>query len=551
MRGDARRAARRPTRRARRDAEPAARPAAEALTVAAVDLGSNSFHLVIGRVLDQEIQIIDRMREQVMLADGLDESVRLTEPAQQRALGCLERIGQRLRSLPSVQVRAVGTNTLRRAKNADEFRERAQVVLGHPIEIVAGQEEARLIFLGVAHDQYSSATSLLVDIGGGSTEVIVGEGYQVLCSHSLYMGCVNYSKQFFPGGALRKEFFRRAEIAAALELRTIQREIRRMGWESGLGSSGTIVAVQEILRGTDWTDGAITWDGLKRLRRAMLEAGAVERLALPGLKAERAPVLPGGLAILRAVFRCLEVETLRAATAAMREGVLHDLVGRIRHDDIRDHTIRRMVERYHVDLGQATRVQHVALRLLAQVGGDWELDRATLSKLLVWAAQLHEIGLAVSHTGFHKHGAYLVRHSYLPGFSADDQTMLAAIVRAQRRRISRSLFVDVPRAAVPSVSRLCVLFRLAVLLNRSRSPQGVPLLEVGDDWQILLLRFPAGWSESHPLTRADLEQEAGYLGALGVGLRLAEQRRGPAGARTRARAGRAREPVARRVGGRR
>ena len=516
-----------------------AAPHGDALTVAAVDLGSNSFHLVIGRVLEQEIQIVDRMREQVMLADGLDESVRLSEESQQRALACLERIGQRLRSVPSVRVRAVATNTLRRAKNADEFRQRAQAVLGHPIEIVSGQEEARLIFLGVAHDRYSGAPRLLVDIGGGSTEVIVGEGYEVLRSHSLFMGCVNYSRQFFPGGVLRKECFRAAEIAAALELRTIQRELRRLGWESALGSSGTIVAVQDILRMAGVGEGPITWDGLKWLRRTMIDAGSVERMALAGLKAERAGVLPGGLSILRAVFRCLEVEQLSAASGAMREGVLHDLVGRIRHEDIRDHTIRRLVERYHVDLGQALRVEQVALRLLAQVEGGLDLDAAILRKLLSWAAQLHEIGLAVSHTGFHKHGAYLVQHSYLPGFSADDQCMLAAIVRAQRRKITRPVFGDVPTPAVRSVSRLCVLFRLAVLLNRSRTPQVVPALGVDSDWRCLRLLFPAGWSEAHPLTRADLELEAGHLRGVGVELRVEEQpqaadRRGKRAARDRA-----------------
>jgi exopolyphosphatase/guanosine-5'-triphosphate,3'-diphosphate pyrophosphatase len=504
------------------------RQPADALTVAAVDLGSNSFHLVIGRVLDQEIQVVDRMREQVMLADGLDESVRLTEESQQRALACLERIGQRLRSVPSVRVRAVATNTLRRAKNADSFRVRAQAVLGHPIEIVSGQEEARLIFLGVAHDQYSSAARLLVDIGGGSTEVILGEGYEVLRSHSLYMGCVNYSRQFFPGGVLRKEHFRAAEIAAALELRTIQRELRRLGWESALGSSGTIVAVQEILRMAGASEGPITWDGLKWLRRVMIDAGAVERLALAGLKAERAGVLPGGLAILRAVFRCLEVRQMSAASGAMREGVLHDLVGRIRHEDIRDPTIRRLVERYHVDLAQARRVEQVALRLLGHASRGFDLEEPVLKKLLSWASQLHEIGLAVSHTGYHKHGAYLVQHSYLPGFSADDQRMLAAIVRAQRRKLPRGAFVDVPPPAVRSVSRLCVLFRLAVLLNRSRTPQELPALEVDADWRSLRLLFPAGWSEAHPLTRADLELEAGYLRDLAVELTVEERPRAAA-----------------------
>ena len=492
------------------------------LTVAAVDLGSNSFHLIIARFLDLELQVIDRVREQVMLADGLDADDRLTDAAQDRALACLSRIGERLGSIPSVRVRAVGTNTLRRARNADQFRFRAQAALGHPVEIVSGQEEARLIYLGVAHDQFSTATRLLADIGGGSTEILLGQGYEVLRAHSLFMGCVNYSKRFFPDGLLRKDRFRKAEIAAGLELRGIQHDLRRMGWERCLGSSGTINAVREVIRAAGWTDGAITRPAMKKLRRVMIDAGTVDRLRLQGLKSERAPVFAGGLAILRAIFRSLEIDAMHVASGALREGVLHDLVGRIRHDDVRDHTIRLMAERYHVDPGQANRVEQVALRLLEQLGGGWGMDSDQVRKQLVWASHLHEIGLAVSHTGFHKHGAYLIEHSHMPGFSADDQAILAALVRGQRRRLSRTQFAGLASDVAEPVTRLCIVLRLATLLNRSRSPQTVPAIEVAADWSELELAFPDGWSDAHPLTRADLEQEADYLEGLGVELQVVE-----------------------------
>lgn len=494
----------------------------EPLTVAALDLGSNSFHLIIARFLDNELQVIDRVREQVMLADGLDADGRLTEAAQARALACLERIGERLRSIPSVRVRAVGTNTLRRAKNADEFRVKSQAALGHPIEIVSGQEEARLIYLGVAQDQFSTATRLLADIGGGSTEILLGKGYEVLRAHSLFMGCVHYSKRFFGDGLLRKDRFRKAEIAAALELRAIQHDLRRMGWERCLGSSGTINAVREVVRAAGWTDNAITRPAMKKLRRAMIEMGTIDRLRFPGLKSERAPVFPGGLAILRAVFRSLEIDEMQVASGAMREGVLHDLVGRIRHDDIRDHTIRRMVERYRVDLGQASRVEQVALRLLDQLGSSWGMQADPYRKQLVWASHIHEIGLAVSHTGSHKHGAYLIEYSDMPGFSADDQAILAALVRSQRRKLARSLFVGLASDIAEPVTRLCVVLRLAILLNRSRRPQSVPSIQVAEDWSELELTFPAGWVKAHPLTRADLEQEADYLAGIGVELQVVE-----------------------------
>lgn len=494
----------------------------EPLTVAALDLGSNSFHVIIARFLDHELQVIDRVREQVMLADGLDTDDRLTEEAQARALACLERIGDRLRSIPSVRVRAVATNTLRRAKNATPFRVKAQAALGHPIEIVSGQEEARLIYLGVAQDQFSSTTRLLTDIGGGSTEILLGKGYEVLRSHSLFMGCVNYSKRFFGDGSLRKDRFRKAELAAALELRAIQHDLRRMGWERCLGSSGTINAVQEVVRAAGWTDGAITRPAMKKLRRAMVEAGTVDALRFPGLKAERAPVFAGGLAILRGVFRSLEIDAMHVASSAMREGVLYDLVGRIRHDDIRDHTVQRMVERYHVDLGQAIRVEHVALRLLDQLGADRGMDADQARKQLVWASHLHEIGLAISYTGFHKHGAYLIEHSDMPGFSSDDQAILAALVRGQRRKLSPSLFAGLASDITEPVTRLCVVLRLAILLNRNRTAQIVPAIQVADDWSELELAFPAGWAEAHPLTQADLEQEASSLTGIGVELQVVE-----------------------------
>jgi exopolyphosphatase/guanosine-5'-triphosphate,3'-diphosphate pyrophosphatase len=494
----------------------------EPLTVAAVDLGSNSFHLIIGRFLDHELQVIDRVREQVMLADGLDADDCLTEDAQARALSCLERFGERLRSIPSVRVRAVGTNTLRRAKDAALFRARAQAALGHPIEIVSGQEEARLIYLGVTQDQYSAQTRLLTDIGGGSTEILLGKGYEVLRAHSLFMGCVNYSKRFFDDGVLRKDRFRQAEIAAALELRTIQHDLRRMGWDCCLGSSGTVLTVREVIRSAGWSDGPVTRPALKKLRRALIDAGTVDRVRFSGLKSERAPVFPGGLAILRAVFRSLEIEVMNVSSGAMREGVLHDLVGRIRHDDIRDHTIRRMVERYHVDLGQAMRVEQVALRLLEQLDGDWGIDPEQVRKQLVWASHLHEIGLAIAYTGFHKHGAYLTQHGHMPGFSADDQAILAALVRGQRRKLSPSLFAHLATDVAEPVARLCIVLRLAILLNRGRRLQTEPRIQVSDDWSEVELSFPVGWSETHPLTRADLEQEASYLEGLGVELRITE-----------------------------
>lgn len=513
------------TRRSQRSrtARPSPDDAAEApMTVAAVDLGSNSFHMVIGRAVDGDLQILDRFREHVCIAAGLDEQACISEEALTRALGCLERMGQRLRSISSGRVRAVGTNTLRRAKNAVQLRARCEAALGHPIEIISGPEEARLIYLGVVHSRFSSSAQLVVDIGGGSTEIILGEGFQVLKANSLFMGCVGHTRKFFPDGALKRESFRKAEIAARLELRTIEQKIRGMGWENCLGASGTIHAIHEVLRASQWSEGQIDTLGLKRLRKAMIEAGHVDRLVLPGLKEERARVLPGGLAILRAIFKSLRIESMTPSAGALREGVLYDLLGRIRHEDVRDQTIGRLVERYNVDLGQAARVERTALRLLGQIETDWEPGASQIQKLLIWTSRLHETGLAVSHTGFHKHGAYLVGHGDMPGFSADDQAMLAALIGGHRRKISRSLFGVLSPPQAELAMRLCVLFRLAVLLNRSRASETVPQIRLAPDWKAIELVFPEAWSERHPLTLADLEREAAYLVALEIQLKVRE-----------------------------
>jgi exopolyphosphatase/guanosine-5'-triphosphate,3'-diphosphate pyrophosphatase len=462
--------------------------------------------------------MLDRIKEMVRLAEGLRGGDDLDAKVKKRALACLARFGQRLRTLPEVQVRAVGTNTLRRARDP-EFARLAREALGHPIEVIPGLEEARLIYLGVSHSQpLTDGQMLVVDIGGGSTETIIGEGFEVMVPHSLFMGCVNYSTRFFPKGVITRDGFRAAETAAGLELQAIEKSLCEIGWDTAIGASGTINAASEILRLNGWGGPEITMSGLKKLRRAVIEAGRTDRLALEGLKPERTPVFPGGLAILLAVFRSLGVESMSPSTGALREGVLFDLIGRIRQEDVRDRTIRRLVGQYHVDLSQAARVERSALALLDQVGQVVDGEQAAARKLLAWAALLHEIGLAVSYTGYHKHGAYLVEHMHLPGFSADEQKLLAALIRCHRRKLVHAVFDALAPGQTEFALRLCVLLRLAVLLNRSRSPglTGHPRLTWND--RDLEVQFPHGWLEEHPLTRADLDQEIRYLKAARISL---------------------------------
>lgn len=493
--------------------------------VGAVDLGSNSFHMVIARVIEPDVRIVDRLKERVQLAAGLDSGKYLSEEAQERALACLERFGQRLRQMPRAQVRAVGTNTLRRAKNSRDFLQKAHKALGHPIEIVSGREEARLIYLGVSHSLASDGDAgrrLVVDIGGGSTECIVGERFEALQEESLHMGCVGYTDRFFPGGKITRDCFRDAQIAARLELQTIERRFRAFGWDTSVGASGTILAISDLVREAGWsTDGSITRSDLRKLRKALVNAKQVDNLKLAGLKPERAPVLPGGLAILLAVFDSLQVKRMVTSQGALREGVVYDMLGRIRHEDVRDRTIRRFEERYHVDREQSMLVERVVSKLFVMAADNWKLKRRNARRLLVWAARLHEIGLAISYTSHHKHGAYLITHSDMPGFSLDDQGMLAVLIRTQRRKISRALIPDHFPLNRDRLLRLSILLRLATLISRGRSPDTIPItLEVRK--QMLSLWFPQGWLDEHPLTRKDLEVEVARLSAVGYTLEFGE-----------------------------
>jgi exopolyphosphatase / guanosine-5'-triphosphate,3'-diphosphate pyrophosphatase len=488
-------------------------------TIAAVDLGSNSFHMVVARDAQGHLHVVDRIRERIALGAGLDAEGRLSDEIQGRALACMSRFGQRLRTLPPESVRVVGTNALRVAKNSRGFLARASRVLGHRVEVIPGREEARLIYLGVAHSEREpKGRRLVVDIGGGSTEVIVGERFEPLRTDSLYMGCVSWTRRFFPEGRITRKNWRKARIAARLEVQTIARLLRTYGWDEVLGSSGTILAIDGVLRAARRAPGGITADGLEWLRDRALSAGRTDKLAIDGLEPERAEVLPGGLAILEAVFEGLRIESMRAAAGALREGVLYDLLGRIHHEDVRDRTIRAFAKRHHVDEEQASRVERTALAFLASAARPWRLRGDDASHLLSWAARVHEVGLSVAYAGHHKHGAYLVRNSDMPGFSRPDQEVLAAIVRCHRRKLDRKAFAALAPALRRPALRLCLLLRLAVRLHHSRAAGGAPRAKLSAHGRHLTLRFPKGWLDRHPLTRADLRAESAELDAAGIEL---------------------------------
>ena len=484
-------------------------------TVAAVDLGSNSFHMIVARIENGQLQIIDRLKEMVQLGAGLGDDKQLGKDAETRALDCLERFGQRLRSLPRGTVRAVGTNTLRQVRDGGAFLRQAELALGHPVEVISGREEARLVYLGVAHGLAGSEVRLVVDIGGGSTELIIGEGFHAQRMESLHMGCVSLSRRFFPDGVVTENAMKDAVIAGRLEVRPVKSMFSNGQWQVAIGSSGTIKAIRNIAQVFGWCDDGITRRSLKKLRRALVSAGDVSKLQIEGLTDERRAVLPGGVAVLSAVFKGLDIDRMQVSDEALREGLLYELLGYIRHEDVRDLTVDSLSKRYGVDDQQARRVELSAMRLLGQASRDWNIDEVEHSELLAWAARLHEIGLAVAHSSFHKHGAYLVANSDLSGFSRQQQLVLAALIRGHRRRFPVEVFATLPERMREPAEKLCILLRLAVLLHRGRSSLGRAAVNLAVDGSNLSARFPGGWLAKHPLTQEELAQEAGFLKAAG------------------------------------
>lgn len=491
--------------------------------VAAVDLGSNSFHMVIARETDHDLQLLDRIREPVRLGAGVKKDGHLDEAAQERALECLERFGQRLRVVPAARVRAVGTNAMRRAKRSPEFRSAARRALGHPIEVISGVEEARLVYLGVAHSSPAGdQTRLVVDIGGGSTEIIRGRGFEADLAASRSLGCVTFSERYFGETGIVRESFRAAQTAASQELQDVRQALKKSKLEQVLGSSGTVLAVSALLRDLGFTDGRIHYEGMKQLRRQMIDEPDGRWVKSEIAHEDRFSVLPGGLAILMAVHRSLGIEEMQPSQGALREGVLYDQLGRIRSEDVRSRTIDRMVERFAADVEQAARVSQVALALLDQCAESWELEHGESARILRWASRLHEVGLSMAHSGYHRHGAYLVAHSDMPGFSVDDQALLAAVIRTHRRKVRFEYFDALPSQRVDMAVHLAVIFRLAVLLNRGRVDAPAPELSVSGHGQKVRLGFGDGWLEEHPLTAADLAQEAEELRPMDIRLQVGQ-----------------------------
>ncbi len=489
-------------------------------TFAAVDLGSNSFHLVVARREHGELRFIDRIRDMVRLAGGLDANGYLDLEVQERALECLARFGQRLRGIPNENIRAVGTQSLRRMRNANAFLMISETALGCPVDIIAGREEARLVYLGVSqgvagHDE----RRLVIDIGGGSTELVIGEGLQPLELESLQFGCVSVTKWYFGKGKISRRKFDRAKSAVLAEMQELQSRYRKLGWKTAIGSSGTVRAAAAICAQRGYAEERITRSALEQLREDVLSFRTIDEMQLPGLSERRHAVFVGGLVILCACFEALGIEELKVSPYALREGVLHDLLGRLEHRDPRDKTVQAFKARYGVNEEQAARVKTVAAALFERVAHK-DLRPKPHGQLLAWAGDLHEVGLSVSHSHYQRHSGYLVEESDMAGFSQQEQAFLANLVRYHRREIPEGYAANLPARLHEPLRLLLLCLRLAIVFCRTRDDSAMPDLVLDREGHRLVLQLAPGWAMAHPLTIADLENERDQLRITGLNLEL-------------------------------
>lgn len=488
----------------------------QASHIAAIDLGSNSFHMIIARWDNGQLTLLDRLREPVRLGFGLQEDGSLSEEARERALACMERFGEALRAYPSRSVRIVGTKTLRSLRDSRQFLKEAEKRLGHPVEIISGDEEARLIYLGVAHFiEPGKGKRIVMDIGGGSTEVILGEGMKPLLKESLNMGCVAITKKFFMDGRVDDKLIARAVIACLQELEPVRDEFLERGWSQTLGASGSIKAVAKVCEANGWSDGTITVDSLEKIMQIYIERGNLD-VQIAGLSEDRKPVFLGGVIVLCALFDALRLKQMVAADWSLREGLLFDQKGRLEDHDIRQASVDALAERFHVNMDKARAVEKTALNFLRQVERAWRLTAEDADKLLGWGARLYHVGLDIAHADYHKHSAYIVQHVDLAGCSRSEQAQLAALVLAHRKRFPSKTF---PMGNTQLV-RLAILLRLAIIFHRGRVEQSLPAMTLNADGKKMKLALSEKWISGHPLTQADLETEQRYLSGIGYSLTI-------------------------------
>ncbi|WP_301099482.1 exopolyphosphatase [Otariodibacter sp.] len=476
---------------------------------AAIDLGSNSFHMIIARIVSGSIQILSRIKRRVRLAEGLDENNVLSQEAIARGVDCLGLFAQRLKGFSADNVKVVGTYTLRSAVNNQDFLDQAKSVFPFPIEIITGEEEAKLIYSGVSHTQPEKGRKFVVDIGGGSTEMTIGDGFIPLRAESRHMGCVSYAIRFFPDGKLDKDRFDQAYNSALKTIEDLAEEYKTLGWKHVLGSSGTIKTVSKVLIANGYRDGIITETRLERVIERCLKFNNLNQIELKGLLEERADVLVPGLAILLALFHTFNIHSMRYSDGALREGVMYGLENQFQVNDIRQRTAEALAEQFNIDLIQAKKVKETAIILFDQIKVWYNKKQiAELRSILGWASLLHEAGISINHNYFHRHSAYIVANSDLPGFDVEQKNLLATLIRYHQKSFKTTDIRKLNRFQHQDVLVLLRVFRLAVILNRSRqatpSPEHLRLNVVDNVWN---LSFEPDFLAQNPLLLSDLEEE--------------------------------------------
>jgi exopolyphosphatase/guanosine-5'-triphosphate,3'-diphosphate pyrophosphatase len=494
-------------------------PDYEGSLVAAIDLGSNSFHLLVARIEHGEVRPVETLAEKVQLGAGLEDNL-LSQEAIDRGLECLSRFAQLLDSMEPAQIRIVGTHALRIARNRHAFTIPARHILGARVDVVYGREEARLVYLGVAHTLADDAQSrLVVDIGGGSTEFIIGERFEPRHLESMQMGCVSYGKACFPGGAINLDNYYRAYEMARENASEIRHLFHSRNWAECVGSSGTLQAIDGVLTLNGWSEGGITRQGLRELEQRLLAFESMDDIDIEGLATARRNVILPGVAITSALFDVLDISHMRTSKGALREGVIYDLIGRLSHEDVRERTVNALMQRYSVDTDIADIVVGRARMLYRATRAGWGLGRSDWD-LLHWAARTHEIGMAIAHKGFNRHSAYVLRNADLPGFSQEEQEQLAVLAQGHRGKLTDDLFTDIPEAEQPRLYRVLTLMRLATSLKYVETLEKLPEFKIQASDNALSLEFTAGWLDEHPLTTKELAAEQSMLARLGIELTI-------------------------------
>lgn len=486
---------------------------------AVIDLGSNSFHMLITRQLADSVQIVDKVKRKVRLASGLDNSNHLSKAAIARGLECLSFFAERLQDIPKENVKIVATATVRLAANKDEFLQQANKVLGQNIQLLTGEEEAQYIYQGVAFTSCGPENRLVFDIGGASTEIIVGHGTKPLNVVSLNIGCVTFLTQFFPEQKITAKAFEQAIQQATLQIQPYVSNYQQVGWQIVLGGSGTMQALAEMLLFAGKPP-IITHDYLFQVRQKLIEQESISAINIEGLTSERAAVFPSGLAILIALFEQFAVDKLQLSSGALREGLLYQMLPKHKETDIRQHAINSLMERFHVDKQHANTVLTQAVSLYDSVKEEWQLTNTNNLSLLKASCQLHEIGLLIDFKHHQKHNAYIINHSDLPGFDVAEKQLLSCLVQQYKGDINTRTLKQQACCDLEEANKLLAILRLSVILCRRRKDDVLPHYSCYAKGNEVFLCLPDAWLVKHPLIADELLQEADHIAAIALTLTI-------------------------------